>query len=232
MLLLRTAFPWILLSILALLSLCSGARDRSRSKTVTRAQRSGTGPSRGRFTLKSGLQCTWSTADTSDGVKMSVRCENPQARVHGGVTHVQCEYKAKPQSCPGYQSNPKAYYKQVSRALKKLQGGLCRDERALVRAGVCKRARQAHFKLDTNTAVFSAQAGIDPTPRPKSSSTTVSTTTRTTTRTTASTAPAPGGTPADCRGRADHREVAEEYCSSSWASVCAFFFSMLQSEDC
>lgn len=129
MLLLRT-FPWI---VLALLSVCSGARDRGRSKGVTRAQRSGNRPSRGRFTLNSGLQCTWATKDVSDTVNLWVKCENPQARVTGGVTDLKCEYRARPQTCPGYQSDPRGYYKQVSRALKKLQGKLCNDDRS--RAG-------------------------------------------------------------------------------------------------
>uniref|UniRef100_A0A3B4B0I4 Uncharacterized protein n=1 Tax=Periophthalmus magnuspinnatus TaxID=409849 RepID=A0A3B4B0I4_9GOBI len=172
------------------------ARDKPRSKEDS--QRSGTGPSRGRFTLKNGMHCTWATQDTSNGVKMLVKCENSQARIYGGITDVQCEYNAKPQSCPAYQSNPKAYYKQVSRALKRLQGALCYEERALVKAGMCKRApRDAHFKLDRSTSISSAH-----------------------------------GTPADCKRPADHREVAKEYCNSSWASLCAFFFSMLQSEDC
>ncbi|KAJ0033559.1 hypothetical protein NQD34_000666 [Periophthalmus magnuspinnatus] len=225
---LRTASPWMMLSILTLLTVSSGARDKPRSKEDS--QRSGTGPSRGRFTLKNGMHCTWATQDTSNGVKMLVKCENSQARIYGGITDVQCEYNAKPQSCPAYQSNPKAYYKQVSRALKRLQGALCYEERALVKAGMCKRApRDAHFKLDRSTSISSAQSGIDPTP--KSSSTTSSTTT-TTTRTTSPTAHVPSGTPADCKRPADHREVAKEYCNSSWASLCAFFFSMLQSEDC
>ncbi|KAJ0050886.1 hypothetical protein NL108_009340 [Boleophthalmus pectinirostris] len=231
MLILRAAFSWTLLSILALLTASSGAHDSPRSEGVSRAQRSGNGPIRGRFTLKNGMQCIWATKDTRNGVKMLVKCENSEARISGGVTDVQCEYNAKPQSCPAYQSNPKAYYKQVFRALKKLQGALCKEERVLIKAGMCKRAsRDAHFKLDMNSAVTSAQSGIDPTPHPKSSSTTTSTTTTTTTTT--PTAHVPSGTPTDCKRRADHREVAKEYCNSSWASVCAFFFSMLQTEEC
>uniref|UniRef100_A0AAV2LK66 Fibroblast growth factor binding protein 1b n=1 Tax=Knipowitschia caucasica TaxID=637954 RepID=A0AAV2LK66_KNICA len=232
MLVLRSAFPWIVVSILALLSLCSGARDRPRSKGVTRAPRgSGEASSRGKFNLKNGMQCSWVTKDVSRGVKMTVKCQDPQARVTGGVTDVECAYNAKPQSCPGYQSNPKAYYKQVSRALKKLQGGLCQDERALVKVGMCKRApRDAHFKLDRSTSVFAAQSGVDPSPHPKNPST-ISTTTR---RSATPTPPAGVDrvTPTDCKRRADHRTVAQEYCNSSWASVCSFFFSMLQSEDC
>lgn len=225
MLILRTVSPWILVSILALLSVCSGARDRSGSKGVT----SGNAPSRGRFNLKNGMQCTWATKNVSDVVKMSVKCENPQARIDGGVTELRCEYRAKPQTCPGYQSNSKGYYKQVSRALKRLQEKVCREPRALAKAAMCKRAPQdAHFKLDIRTSVSAAQSGGD-TLLPRTRDTTTTTRTKTTT---SPATPAPGGTPADCKGRGAHRQVAQEYCNSSWASVCAFFFSMLQSEDC
>lgn len=216
---LRSSSPWILLSALALLTVCSGARDRSRDKEVTGAPRGDSRPSRGKFNLNSGMQCTWATKDANEEVKMTVKCENPQARIHGGVTDLQCEYRAKPQHCPGFLSNSKKYYKQVSRAIRKLQGKLCYDERALVNVGMCKRApRDAHFKLDIGTSVVSAQSGEDTLPPRPSARTTTS-------------APTLTGTPADCKGRAVH-QVAQEHCSSQWASVCAFFFSMLQSEEC
>lgn len=202
--------PWLLVSLLALLVGCDGSRSN-----------------RGKFNLKDGMQCSWTAKDANNAVvKLRVKCENPVARVHGGITDVECEYRAKPQSCPGYQSNAKGYYKQVSRALKKLQGKLCRDERTLAKAGMCKRAPQdAHFKLDIRTSHIGAQSGGDTILMPTSIATTTTTSTQT--------ARAPNGTAAaDCKGRADHRQVAQEYCSSSWASVCAFFFSIVQSDDC
>uniref|UniRef100_A0A672ZVT4 Fibroblast growth factor binding protein 1b n=1 Tax=Sphaeramia orbicularis TaxID=375764 RepID=A0A672ZVT4_9TELE len=210
MLLLRTSTLWLLLAFLAqLVCLSSGARDKGRGVSQSaaaqsaapaagRAQRSGAksgGATRGKFPIKDGMQCTWTAKDVGDRVKLSVKCENPRARVEGGETDLSCEYYAKPQTCPGFQSDPKAFWKQVGRALKRLQRKVCRDERALVKAGMCKRApRDAHFKLDMFSSVVSAQSGED--------------------------------------GRADHRKTAEEYCSSSWASLCSFFLSMVQSEDC
>ncbi|XP_036424689.1 fibroblast growth factor-binding protein 1 [Colossoma macropomum] len=36
----------------------------------------------------------------------------------------------------------------------------------------------------------------------------------------------------DCNGLSDSSKLAKEYCSSSWSSVCTFFFTMVQNEDC
>ncbi|XP_018546366.1 fibroblast growth factor-binding protein 1 [Lates calcarifer] len=218
MLLLKTLAPWLLLAFLGQqVSVSSGARNKTRgaNKTVPipgRAQRSeskGTATGRGKFSLKDKMQCTWAARNAGDSVKLLVKCENPEARVKGGVTDMQCEYNAKPQTCPGYRSDPKGFWKQVSRAFKRLQGKVCRDDRALLKAGMCKRVP---FKLNISTSSLSAQSGDPETPPPRPRTT------------------SPG--PTACTKRADHLKTAEEYCSSSWASVCSFFFSMLQSEDC
>ncbi|XP_071361709.1 fibroblast growth factor-binding protein 1 [Trachinotus anak] len=218
MLLLRTVAPWLLLAFLGQqVPLSSGARNKTRGADRTvipgpgRAQRSGTegaATGRGRFSLKNGMQCRWGARGTGDPVRLSVKCESPMT----GITDVKCEYTARPRSCPGYVSDPTGFWKQVARAFKRLQGSVCRDERALVKAGMCKRApRDAHFKLDIHSSVVSTESGgAEPTPPPHSTS----------------------AGPTACTRAADHRKKAEEYCSSSWASVCSFFFSMLQGNDC
>ncbi|XP_042341855.1 fibroblast growth factor-binding protein 1-like [Plectropomus leopardus] len=223
MLLLKTFAPWLLLAFLGQqVSLSSAARNknRDRDRTVTtaapdRAQRSGDKPAakaRGKFS-KNKMQCTWGAKDVGDTVRLTVKCEDPVARVKGGVTDLQCLYNGKPQSCPGYRSNNKGFWKQVGRALKRLQDKACEDERALVKASMCKRApRDAHFKLDVFSSVASAQSGgIDNTPPPP---------------------PPPRANTTACTRRADHRKTAEENCSDSWVSVCSFFLSLLQSDDC
>ena len=243
MLLLSTLAPWMLLAFLGhQVTLCSGARDKTRGadKPVDppagRGQRSGpdkgAATGRGKFTLKDKMQCTWGARDSGQAVRLSVKCENPEARVTGGTTTLECKYDGKPQSCPGYLSDPKGFWKQVARALKRLQGKVCVDQRALVKAGMCKRApRDAHFKLDRSSSVVSAQGGGDPkttaAPRPRTTSTTTISTTSTSTST--STTSTSTSTGQDCTR---HRATAEQYCSSSWASVCSFFFSMVQNEDC
>ncbi|CAF92143.1 unnamed protein product [Tetraodon nigroviridis] len=191
------------------------------------AERSGAGPSaaaarsraqgrgskssesrRGKFLIHeekdTGMQCRWVAHDVPDAVRLSVECENPQARVRGGVTDLQCEYTGKPQLCPGYQSSPEGFWKQVSRAFRKLQGKVCYDVRALVRTGMCKSApRGALFKLDVDSSVVSAQSGGE-TPRP--------------------------GTPAPAACAEQARRKAQERCDSSWVSLCALFFSMLEGD--
>ncbi|CAK6973973.1 fibroblast growth factor-binding protein 1-like [Scomber scombrus] len=234
MLLLKTLATCLLVVLLMQQVSLSSVKRRKSSRTKSseveraatpapgRAQRSGgkgaaATPNSGKFTKKDKMQCKWGAKDVGDKVRLSVKCEDPEARSKGGFIEMECVYNAKPQSCPGYQSNPKNFWKQVSRALKRLQGKLCMDDSALVRAGMCKRApRDAHFKLDISTSVSSGQSGGDsdrpqlPQPRPTSTE----------------------DGPKNCTGRADHRQRAEDYCKSSWASVCAFFFSMVQGEDC
>lgn len=226
MLLMRTFAPWLLLAFLGQqVSLSSGARNKSlgADNAVTpapgRAQRSGNKPAvngRGKFSINDKMQCTWGAKDVGETVRLSVKCQDQEARIKGGVTDLQCEYNAKPQHCPGYQSDPKGFWKQVTRAFKRLKGKTCKDDRALVKAGMCKRApRDAYFKLDVSSSVVSAQSGEPETPQPlppRSNNT-------------------DSAGPTACSGRADQRKKAEEHCGG-WASVCNFLFSMLQSDDC
>ncbi|XP_032393965.1 fibroblast growth factor-binding protein 1 [Etheostoma spectabile] len=225
MLLLKTSVPWLLLAFLGQqVSQSSGGRTKNRGadKSVTpapgRAQGGGgnkpAASGRGKFSIKDKMQCMWEAKNVGDTVGLSVKCE---ARIKGEASDVQCKYNAKPQSCPEYQTDTKGFWKQVARAFKRLQGKVCNDDRALVRAGMCKRApRDAHFKLDRSSVAFS-QSGEPETPQPPPSLS-------------ISTAAAPSG-PTACSRRADHRKTAEENCSG-WASVCNFFLTMLQSNEC
>lgn len=217
--LLVTFAPWLLLAFLGQqVSLSSGVRNKNRGKTATsapeRAQRSGSktpATGRGKFVMSDRkMQCTWGAKDVGDTVRLSVKCENPEARIKGGMTDLECKYNGKPQLCQGYGSDPKGFWKQVTRAFKRLQGKACSDERALVRAGMCKRApRDAHFKLDIHSAMASGQSGgISEDGQPQ---------------------PTPTG-PKTCTEE-QRKKKAEENCGK-WASVCTFLISMLQSEDC
>ncbi|KAM9793117.1 fibroblast growth factor-binding protein 1 [Neosynchiropus ocellatus] len=172
---------------------------------AARGRDSGASAGRGKFTNKDKMQCTWRSTESEEKAKLSVTCENPEARISGGVTDIQCDYDGRPALCPGFRSDPRAYWKQVARALKRLQGRLCNDPRALVKAGMCKQApRDSHFKLDITTSVASAQSGGIDVPEP----------------------------PASTACSATHRQTAEEYCSQTWASLCTFFLEMLQKENC
>lgn len=215
MYLLRTFTPWVLVVLLGY-QVCASSGERNgadfsvteaRSKAQGRGSKS-SATGRGKFLIDDEqdkkMQCTWVAQDVPDAVRLSVKCEDPEARIRGGVTELQCQYNAKPQLCPGYQSNPKGFWKQVSRAFKKLQSKVCYDVRALVRTGMCKGApRGAHFKLDIDSSVASAQSGMEN---------------------------MGSSTPEPSACAAQSRRKAEEHCDSSWVSLCAFFFSMVESD--
>ncbi|XP_028271425.1 fibroblast growth factor-binding protein 1 [Parambassis ranga] len=120
-----------------------------------------------------------------------------------GNRNLSCEYVATPSACPQYASNVKLYWKQIARALKK-QKRLCQDSNALVRAGMCRRAaRDAHFRLRVPQKKKTVTPYIPPfAPRAAKSCQPV------------------------------NKKLAEEHCSDSWSSVCAFFFTMVQDYDC
>lgn len=222
MLVLCTFAPWLLLAFLGQqVSLSSAVRNK---KWGAGERGSSSAPSgRGKFPIVADkMLCTWAAKDVGDAVRLTVKCENPEARVTGGVTDLECQYNGKPQLCPAYGSNRQRFWKQVTRAFKRHQGKVCKDERALVKASVCKSApRDAHFKLDVRSSVASAQSGGNPEPPP-----TLPPSPRSTSR-----AAGPAG-PTACPGRVDSKRKAEEHCSRSWASLCTFFFSMLQSDEC
>lgn len=229
--LLKSVAPWLLLVFLGQ-HLSSAARNKSRGADTSstpapgRAQRSKSPANgRGKFVInKMKMQCTWAAKDVKDTVRLSVKCENPEARVKGGVTDMQCDYNGKPDRCPSYQSDPKGFWKQLTRAFKRLQDKVCADQSALVKSGKCKRApRDAHFKLDITTSVKSAQSGgisedpqpTPPPPPPPASSTSSNSSVR----------------PTACAGKEQQRRKAEEYCGG-WASLCTFAFTMLQNDGC
>ncbi|KAM3864782.1 fibroblast growth factor-binding protein 1-like [Diretmus argenteus] len=245
MLLLRTLAPWLLVAFLAQqVSPSSGARERGRhnnkedrgEETVEdrgeERKVSGRGgkaaATRGKFSTKNKMRCTWAAREDGDVVTLGIDCKHEEA---SRVTR--CEYTAKPASCPGYGSNPAGFWKQVARALKKMKDDLCSNHKALVKAGMCKRApRDAHFKLDTGSAAASPAQEPDDRMRQPETPGTRTPSSAITRPTAAVLAPGrPATTGRSCTERADQRELAEEYCSSSWASLCTFFFTMVQGAD-
>lgn len=156
---------------------------------------------KGKFSAKDKTQCTW-VATGDDAFVLGVNCKK-------GETSFDCKYVAKPATCPGYESNVKAYWKQIARALKK-QKKLCLDSTALIKAGMCRKApNDAHFKLNN-------------TPRDV-----------VVPRTTIQTHSPPYVSPSGAKScTVDKKRLAEEYCAGSWSSLCTFFFSMVQNDDC
>ncbi|XP_067298854.1 fibroblast growth factor-binding protein 1 [Pseudorasbora parva] len=152
---------------------------------------------------KDKARCSWSVRG-EDIYTMTVTC-----RPRNGDRFT-CRYTAKPATCTEYRSNSKGYWEQIARSLQK-QKTLCADPRALIRTGMCKRAPlDAHFKL----------TGTSQPKKPKTEKTPV---------TTKTTLP---DNKRQCTERIDHSQIAKEKCGDSWASLCAFLFTMIQSGDC
>ncbi|XP_062333364.1 fibroblast growth factor-binding protein 1-like [Osmerus eperlanus] len=237
MLFLRTLALWLFVACLAQQVLVSigkgdgkgrkgkGGSEKSEQSPNAAPSRTERAATKGKFSTKDKLQCTWAVRG-KETVTLAVTCKNPEAQVTGGLTELRCDYNAKPTTCPGFGTNPAGYWKQVARALKKLQRKLCQDERALVKAGMCKRATpDAHFKLDIGSIHSAARQPSDTVSPQKIPRTNAMATTTTT-------PPVRHSKGSSCTERVDQQKLAEEYCSNSWASLCTFFFSMLQSGDC
>ncbi|XP_030643550.1 fibroblast growth factor-binding protein 1 [Chanos chanos] len=193
-----------------------GAGRKGKREGGTRSQGGNKGVFKGRFSTKD-KACIWE-ASGEDTYTLTVKCS--QGEIQQGLN---CNYTAKPAICPEYEKNVKGFWKQIARALKK-QKKLCTDPRALVKAGMCRRAPQdAHFRLSPNNEV--AVRNARPTrPAVKEED-----------RMTSYIKPAePVSTSGpECTERPDHRKLAQEKCGEAWASFCTFFFTFVQSgPDC
>lgn len=151
---------------------------------------------KGRIANKDGTQCTWAASEggvKEDGaIVLGITCKRGTERI------LHCEYTAKPRLCSEYTSNVDVFWKQIGHSLKK-QKTFCRDSKALLKAGMCRKApRDAHFALRTTPKTHQASA------RKKK----------------------------PCPNLTNKQKLAEEYCSSSWSSVCTFFFAMIETENC
>ncbi|XP_041652749.1 fibroblast growth factor-binding protein 1 [Cheilinus undulatus] len=128
-------------------------KDRIGLRVSRQPKSISTQPIKGKVVTKDKSECTWA-ATGEDVFILGVSCKK-------GGRSSSCEYVSRPTLCPQYVSNPKLYWKQITRALKK-QKTLCQDGAALVRAGMCRKAdREAHFRLNTQT-----QTDPPPSPQP------------------------------------------------------------------
>lgn len=158
---------------------------------------------KGKFTGHAKERCTW-TASGETRYTLKVTCLGvKKGKSRQGYT---CEYTGEPALCPSYVTNPKAFWKQISRGLQQQKQHLCKDANEVVRARSCRNGpTAAHFRLInkvpmTTPAVKTGLAEDMPS--------------------------------TECTRRADHRELAHEKCGSNWANLCNFIFHMVQSRAC
>lgn len=178
----------------------------------TRGQKA---PSKGKFISKEKSECTW-TLSEAEMVTLKIDCKRGESRFS-------CRFAGNPSTCPQYAGNQKAFWKQITRSLKK-QKNICEDPKGILKSSVCKKGpASAHLKLVT--ALDSEQE------KPVHDESVVFVAPMTSV--------APGQQPthasSDCVEDVediDQRKVAEEYCSANWVSLCNFFISMVQDKRC
>ncbi|TRY95192.1 hypothetical protein DNTS_032484 [Danionella cerebrum] len=188
-----------LLLLLSCLQMVSSNNFRGSRRLLKKAQ--GRGDSeltemKGKFSNKDKTQqCTW-LARGEHHFSMTVRCKPERGEEFA------CKYSGRPVLCSEFSTNPQGFWKQIARSLKKQMKKLCADKRAVLRAGMCKRAPPAaHFVLEEA-----------PTEVPEETPS--------------------AGPPESCAERVDHSQLAREKCGDSWASLCVFLFTIIQSRDC
>ncbi|KAK3507190.1 hypothetical protein QTP70_009530 [Hemibagrus guttatus] len=182
----------------------SAGREKGRDKKKDEAE---TGVAfRGKFIGQAKERCMW-TASGEKQYTLKVTC--PGVKKGRSRRAYTCEYTGEPALCPSYVTNPKAFWKQISRGLQQQKQHLCKDANEVVKARLCKTGPTgAHFRL-------------------------VSRENKVTMTTPAVRAGLAEDTPStECTRRADHQQLAQEKCGSNWANLCNFLFHMVQSRDC
>jgi len=168
-----------------------------------RAQTDGKGRGRGQRN-ENGLKGRFSLKD-------GARCSWFAARERDAfVLGVTCKKGAKSFGCE-YEAEPTACQQYASNAIAywkqiarslKKQKRLCRDSTAMVKAGMCRSA-PADAHFRLKDRRPSSRV---PLPSPEGNN--------------------------HCPDRIERLKVAEEYCSSSWSSLCTFLFLMLENDEC
>ncbi|XP_053314282.1 fibroblast growth factor-binding protein 1 [Spea bombifrons] len=167
------------------------------------------GSLQGKFVSKEKADCIWSVTGT-ETVHLNVQCTK-------GESTFSCTFAGNPSSCPKYAENQKSYWKQIARALRK-QKNICQDPKAVLKSKDCKKGPQeAHMRYIISSMIVpedkgNSQRDVNP-PKP--------------------------GTVTEAKKEclededtAEKKRIAEEYCGSSWSSLCNFFLSMVQSKSC
>ncbi|XP_053113371.1 fibroblast growth factor-binding protein 1 [Hemicordylus capensis] len=189
-----------------------GASDQNRRAQKTHGQK---GSLKGKFVNKEKAECTWALNE-AETTTLKVDCKV-------GESSFSCEFAGNPSTCPQYSENRKAFWKQITRSLKK-QKKICEDPKSILKSKICKRGpSSAHFRLITSQspkeempAHHGREATLAPMPPAASEK-------------------RPEEASRDCVDDIDYvdqKKVAEQYCSDSWLSLCNFFISMIQDKKC
>ncbi|XP_048365701.1 fibroblast growth factor-binding protein 1-like [Sphaerodactylus townsendi] len=190
----------------------SGSSPRNGKGQSGRGQR---GAHKGKFISKEKSQCTW-TLSERETATLKIDCKEKDR-------NVSCVFSGHPSTCPQFSENRNAFWKQITRSLKKKKD-ICEDPKGILKSQVCKKGpASAHLRLVTSHNSQRDNLGLQeretlpPAASPEASEN----------------LPEQGSR--DCVEDVDYidqTKVAEEYCSETWLSLCKFFVTMLQDKKC
>ncbi|XP_060103273.1 fibroblast growth factor-binding protein 1 [Heteronotia binoei] len=196
-------------------------RQKERKKEPTRPGKGGRqgrgqkGAHKGRFISKEKSPCTW-TLSESETATLKIDCKREDH-------NVSCVFSGNPSSCPQFSENRKAFWKQITRSLKKKKN-ICEDPKEVLKSSVCKKGpASAHLRL------VSSPSSKQENPVLQGRETSLATASPNTPKN------LPERGSSDCVEDVDYidqRNVAEEYCSELWLSLCHFVVKMLQDKKC
>ncbi|KAJ7329206.1 hypothetical protein JRQ81_015380 [Phrynocephalus forsythii] len=174
------------------------------------------GSLKGKFITKEKFVCTW-MVNEFETATLKIDCKKEEDTFS-------CEFFSNPSTCPQYPENKKAFWKQITRSLKKKKN-MCQDSTSVVKSRLCNKGPpSAHLRLIKQIPENDKQK--KPVSHEKVPLTPV---------TPVETENQPEKTASECVEDIDYidqSKVAEEYCSETWLSLCKFFISMVQDKKC
>ncbi|KAM4049742.1 fibroblast growth factor-binding protein 1 [Anomaloglossus baeobatrachus] len=170
-------------------------KSPTRDGEKPRGSKGGKVSLQGKFVSKDKAECIWSVTGT-ETVALNVECLK-------GETKLSCAYGGNPTACPNYVANPKTYWKQITRALRKLKN-ICQDQKAALKSKECKKGPPvAHLSYLPPSVPVGSKPSTNPTQECVEDADVL-----------------------------EKQRLAKEYCGNSWSSLCSFFFSMVQGSSC
>lgn len=178
-----------------------GANNPNGKGQKTRGQR---GSFKGKFISNEKAECTWSLNEATATLNIDCKREGKS---------FSCQFSGNPSSCPQYSENQKAFWKQITRSLKK-QENICENQKGILKSKLCKKgppsAHLTYVALHSDNQENLGHSEREVTQAPTKAS-------------------------SDCvedEDYVDQLKVAEQYCTNEWLSLCSFFISMVQTKKC
>nr|XP_056711830.1 fibroblast growth factor-binding protein 1 [Euleptes europaea] len=171
------------------------------------------GAHKGKFISKEKSQCTW-TLSERETATLKIDCKEKDH-------NVSCVFSGNPSTCPQFSENRNAFWKQITRSLKKKKN-ICEDPKGILKSQICKKGpASAHLRWVTSHNSQQGKPVLHERETLPATATAVENRLEQGSR--------------DCVEDIDYIDqgkVAEQYCSDSWLSLCKFFVTMIQDKKC